>query len=86
MLVVHLYTVLLLFLLSKLIILCNVFYVPQKSTYEFYIPRGILKTHWFKKTLEEVPSVVVLFWDLDWDDPQWREKSMECATKVEILR
>lgn len=38
------------------------------------------------KHLNEVPSLVVLFYELDWDDPQWKEKQSECATKVEIVR
>ena len=39
-----------------------------------------------KKHLEEVPSVVVIFFDLDWDENMWKERQMECATKVEIVR
>jgi len=39
-----------------------------------------------KKHLEQIPSVVVVFYELDWDEPLWKEKQMECATKVEIVR
>ena len=58
----------------------------QRTSYEWYIPKGILKTAWMKKHLEEVPSVVVIFFDLDWDENMWKERQMECATKVEIVR
>ena len=38
------------------------------------------------KHLHEVPAVVVVFFDLDWDEPMWKERQMECATRVEIVR
>lgn len=38
------------------------------------------------KHLTMVPAVVVVFFDLDWDEPLWKEKQMECATRVEIVR
>lgn len=38
------------------------------------------------KHLNLVPAVVVIFFDLDWDEPMWKEKQMECATRVEIVR
>ena len=58
----------------------------QRTSYEWYIPKGILKTGWMNKHLNLVPALVVLFYELDWDDPQWKEKQSECATKVEIVR
>ena len=39
-----------------------------------------------KKHLKLIPSVVVVFFDLDWDEHMWKEKQMECATKIEIIR
>ncbi|KAL5018539.1 hypothetical protein ScPMuIL_004261 [Solemya velum] len=48
--------------------------------------RGILKHGWMNKQLNMVPSVVVVFYDLDWDENMWKEKQMECATRVEIVR
>jgi hypothetical protein len=33
-----------------------------------------------------MPAVVVVFYDLDWDEHMWKEKQMECATRVEIVR
>ncbi|XP_059377909.1 trafficking protein particle complex subunit 11 [Carassius carassius] len=58
----------------------------KRTSYEWYIPKGILKTGWMNKHLNLVPALVVLFHELDWDDPQWKEKQSECATKVEIVR
>ncbi|BFZ15043.1 hypothetical protein BsWGS_18082 [Bradybaena similaris] len=58
----------------------------KRTTYEWYIPKGILKTFWMHKHLHEIPAVVVVFFDLDWDEPLWKEKQMECATRVEIVR
>jgi hypothetical protein len=62
------------------------FFEFQKRSYEFYVPKGILKTHWLNKHLHLVPSLVVVFFVLDWDEPNWKEKQMECATKVELIR
>lgn len=28
----------------------------------------------------------MVFYELDWDEPQWKEKQSECATRVEIVR
>lgn len=58
----------------------------KRQSYEWYIPKGILKTGWMKKHLTLVPAVVVVFFDLDWDEPMWKEKQMECSTRVEIVR
>ncbi|XP_029703146.1 trafficking protein particle complex subunit 11 isoform X1 [Takifugu rubripes] len=58
----------------------------KRTSYEWYIPKGILKTSWMNKHLNLVPALVVLFYELDWDDAQWKEKQSECATKVEIVR
>lgn len=58
----------------------------QRSSYEFYVPKGILKTHWMKKHLDALPALVVVFYDLDWNDPQWKEKQAECASRVSSIR
>ncbi|XP_008572896.1 PREDICTED: trafficking protein particle complex subunit 11 [Galeopterus variegatus] len=59
---------------------------PKRTSYEWYIPKGILKTGWMNKHLNLVPALVVVFYELDWDEPQWKEKQSECATRVEIVR
>ncbi|XP_046561774.1 LOW QUALITY PROTEIN: trafficking protein particle complex subunit 11-like [Haliotis rubra] len=58
----------------------------KRTSYEWYIPKGVLKTSWMNKHLNEVPGVVVIFFDLDWDETMWKERQMECATRVEIVR
>ena len=39
-----------------------------------------------KKHLDEVPSLVVVFFDLDWDEQLWTERKLESASKVEVVR
>ncbi|KAM8938658.1 trafficking protein particle complex subunit 11 [Pelodytes ibericus] len=58
----------------------------KRTSYEWYIPKGILKTGWMNKHLNLVPALVVVFYELDWDEGQWKEKQSECATRVEIVR
>ncbi|XP_046680192.1 trafficking protein particle complex subunit 11-like [Homalodisca vitripennis] len=59
---------------------------PKRNSYEWYIPKGILKRNWMKKHLKEVPAVVAIFYDLDWDDPEWPEKKIECTSRVQSIR
>ncbi|XP_048507686.1 trafficking protein particle complex subunit 11 isoform X2 [Athalia rosae] len=59
---------------------------PKRNSYEWYMPKGILKRNWMNKYLNDVPSVVVIFYDLDWNDLMWNEKKMECASRVQSLR
>ncbi|CDW56965.1 Foie-gras 1 and Ribosomal S14 domain containing p rotein [Trichuris trichiura] len=47
---------------------------------------GILKTTWMQKHLQQVPAVLVLFVDLDWNHPSWAEKVTECASKIKSIR
>ncbi|XP_069796522.1 trafficking protein particle complex subunit 11 isoform X3 [Narcine bancroftii] len=58
----------------------------KRSAYDWYIPKGILKTGWMNKHLNLVPALVVVFYELDWDEAQWKEKQSECSTRVEIVR
>ena len=41
---------------------------------------------WMNKHLNLIPSVVVIFIELDWNDPDWNEKKKECATRVQSVR
>lgn len=59
---------------------------PKRTSYERHVPKGLLKTNWLSKHLNDIPAVAVLFYKLDWDDPDWVEKRTECATKLEMLR
>lgn len=58
----------------------------QRPTYEWYVPKGILKTNWMHKHLYSVPSLVVIFFELDWNDPQFKEKQSELKAKIDIIR
>ncbi|CAD5123244.1 DgyrCDS11600 [Dimorphilus gyrociliatus] len=58
----------------------------KRASYEWYIPKGIVKRQWMKKHLELVPSLVVIFFDLDWDEVMWKEKQIACSSKVETIR
>lgn len=59
---------------------------PKRNSYDWYIPKGILKKNWINKHLYEIPAVIVIFYDLDWNDPQWGEKMIECASRVQSMR
>lgn len=59
---------------------------PKRNSYEWYIPKGILKRNWMNKYLNEIPAVMVIFYDLDWNDLQWNEKIIECASRVQSMR
>jgi len=59
---------------------------PPRSSYEWFIPKGIIKTNWMNKHLKDLPAVVVVFFELDWNDPDWNEKKLEVAGKLESLR
>lgn len=58
----------------------------QRTSYEWYIPKGILKRKWMSKHLNQIPGVLVLFYDLEWDDPAWKAKHVECANLIQTTR
>ncbi|BFF96716.1 trafficking protein particle complex subunit 11 [Drosophila madeirensis] len=59
---------------------------PKRASYEWYHPKGILKRNWMLKHLHVLPSVVVLFQDMEWNDLQWTEKQVQCAGTVQALK
>lgn len=59
---------------------------PKTRSYEWYHPKGILKRNWLTKHLNVLPSVVVLFQNLEWSDPQWTEKQLQCASNVQSIK
>lgn len=59
---------------------------PKRNSYEWYIPKGILKKNWIHKHVSSIPAVVVIFYDMEWNDPQWNEKIIECASRVQSIR
>ena len=38
------------------------------------------------KHLYHLPALVVIFYDLDWNDPCWKEKQTECASRVAVIK
>ncbi|KAK4015014.1 Trafficking protein particle complex subunit 11 [Daphnia magna] len=59
---------------------------PDRASYEWYIPKGILKRKWMSKHLNQIPGVLVLFYDLEWEDPSWKAKHAECAHLIQTIR
>lgn len=59
---------------------------PKRNTYDWYIPKGILKRNWIVKHLQELPAVNVLFYHLDWDDPNFAAKKLDCANRLQGIR
>jgi len=58
---------------------------PARQTYEWLVPRGILKRNWMKKHLNVLPSVVVVFADIDWTDPDMRAVVSTVARVRQLL-
>lgn len=58
----------------------------KRNSYDWYVPKGILKKNWMLKHLNELPAIIVIFYDLDWNDSSWNEKMIECASRVQSLR
>lgn len=59
---------------------------PKRTSYEWYQPKGILKRNWMLKHLHVLPSVVVLFQDMEWNDAQWTDKQLQCASTIQSLK
>ena len=60
--------------------------IQQRVSYDDYVPVGLLKSSWLDKHTKQLPSVLVFFYDLDWNDAHWEEKKVECAAKLQALR
>lgn len=59
---------------------------PKHPSYEWTHPKGILKRNWMRKHLHVLPAVIVLFQDIEWNDPQWTEKQYQCASLMQSLK
>lgn len=59
---------------------------PKRQSYEWYHPKGILKRNWILKHLHVLPAVIVLFQDLEWNDPQWTEKQYQCVSMMQTIK
>ena len=47
---------------------------------------GIFHRNWFTKHLRQIPAVVILFYELDWNDSHWTEKQLDCGLQLNYLR
>ena len=54
----------------------------QRASYEWHIPKGILKRNWASKHLFEIPAVAVLFFEIEWDEPDFSDKCRELLQQV----
>lgn len=59
---------------------------PKRQSYEWYHPKGILKRNWILKHLHVLPAVIVLFQDLEWNDPEWTEKQYQCVSFMQTIK
>ncbi|CAG0893181.1 unnamed protein product [Darwinula stevensoni] len=57
-----------------------------KANYDRYIPRGILKRGWLQKHMNLIPSVVMIFVDLDLTGPNWTQGRDTCQKAVQNIR
>ena len=58
----------------------------KRNSYEWFIPKGILKRNWLNKHLFELPSVAVLFINLDWDEQEFKSKATKAAQDLNSIR
>jgi len=58
----------------------------KKSSYELYIPKGILKKNWMHKHQNIIPSVIILFVELNWNEQEIVNRTRHCAQQVDILK
>uniref|UniRef100_A0AC35FYW7 Trafficking protein particle complex subunit 11 n=1 Tax=Panagrolaimus sp. PS1159 TaxID=55785 RepID=A0AC35FYW7_9BILA len=47
---------------------------------------GILRVNWIEKYTQRRPAVILIFVDLEWDDPNFNEKKTECESKIHSLK
>ena len=58
----------------------------QNASYKKYILKGMLKRSRMAKHLSKIPGALVLFYDLERDEPTWKAKHAECASILASLR
>ncbi|XP_070496804.1 trafficking protein particle complex subunit 11 isoform X1 [Chironomus tepperi] len=59
---------------------------PKRQSFEWYNPKHILKKNWMLKYQHVVPSLIVVFMELEWKEPQWSEKQVQCSTMIQQLK
>jgi trafficking protein particle complex subunit 11 len=59
---------------------------PKRTSFEWHNPKHIMKRNWMLKYLHVLPSLIVVFVDIEWKDQQWSEKLLNCSTMMQQLR
>lgn len=59
---------------------------PKQQSYEWYHLKRIFKRNCMLKHLYILPADLVLFQDMEWNDPQWSEKQRDCASMIQSLK
>ncbi|KAF2366830.1 Foie gras liver health family 1 [Trinorchestia longiramus] len=59
---------------------------PRRQSYEWYTPKGVLKSNWMSKYLYKVPALVAIFFSLDWSDSNWLIRKNELASIVSSVK
>ena len=59
---------------------------PAKSSYEWYVAKGVLKKGWVQKYQNVIPSVLVLFGELDWTDPNINKRTEEFTSQIQLIK
>ena len=57
---------------------------PMRNSYEWYIPKGLLKKNWMTKHLYQLPAVVAIFVQLDWTDPDLSDRILDVANRLQV--
>ena len=57
---------------------------PTRNSYEWYIPKGLLKKNWMNKHLYQLPAVVAIFVQLDWTDPALSDRIIDVANRLQV--
>jgi hypothetical protein len=65
--------------------------IPQRKkqrrlSYESYVPEGIFKSDWLHKHRNLIPSVVVLFFNWDEIEKNFKIKEIEFNNEIEIIK
>ncbi|CRL02076.1 CLUMA_CG015189, isoform A [Clunio marinus] len=59
---------------------------PKRQSFEWYNPKHIMKKNWMLKYLHVLPSLIVVCVELEWKDPSWSEKQLNCSTIIQQLK
>jgi hypothetical protein len=65
---------------------CNFSTKERRTSFEGFIPDGILRANWMWRHYNEIPSSIAIFFDWSEDDPEWRQKEGDLCIKLENVR